>query len=71
MNLRLLVCTSQPSFQTPSVVRKQRKHGLLVPLKALDAFGGEMNDEDVGHAHAVILHRSCRLNTGPPTPVEN
>jgi hypothetical protein len=31
------------------MIRQQREHGGLVPPKALDAVGREMEDEDVDH----------------------
>jgi hypothetical protein len=57
MNLGLFVCGSQSPLEAPLMIRKQRQHGHLVALKALNTFGREVSDYHVGHPHRrIVLH---------------
>jgi hypothetical protein len=49
MDLRLLVLAPKASIEATVMIRHQRKHGGLVPLKALRAIYREMDDQDVDH----------------------
>jgi hypothetical protein len=49
MDLRLLVLAPKASIEAPVMIRQQRKHGGLVPLKAPHAIYREMDDQDLDH----------------------
>jgi transcription elongation factor GreA len=50
MHFGPLIRTSKAPIEAPVMISQQRDHGGLVPLKALYAIGGEMDDQDVDHA---------------------
>lgn len=71
MDLCPLVGTAKASIEASLMICQQREHGGLVSLKALDAVGREMDDEDVDHAQLSLSSTACaRLERTKAAPHE-